>query len=363
MAENGDKESKTEEATEKRREEALNEGNTPLSRELAHLGFVFALIASGAWISLGVSSDIAGVLAAFLERPQEFQLENAADVSMLLRAVAGEIGPLLSPFVLILLFTGVFSHAVQVPTKLSWKRVAPKASRISLSSGWKRIVSAVGVTELLKGTAKLCFLGVIGAAFLASPEADLARSVDVPAHHLPALMMTACVLVLLPVCAALAVLAAGDLLFSRFSWQRRIRMTRQEVRDEAKQSEGDQPQIQRRRSIARSRLRQMAILKVPRSTVVIANPTHFAVALRYVRSEGGAPVVVAKGQDLLALQIRRIAEEHGIPVVEDKLLARSLYSTVEVNEAIPREFFAAVANVLLTLRKLGNRQIIHSLEA
>ena len=362
MAEGADKDSKTEEATEKRREDALDEGSTPLSRELTHLGFVFALIASGAWISLGVSSQLAEMLSAFFDRPHQFQLENAADVSMLLRALAGEIAPLLAPFVLLLILTGVFSHALQVPTRISWKRIEPKSSRISPSAGWKRIVSTVGLVELLKGTAKLGFLGFVGAAFLIGADAHVARSIDVPARNLPALMMTACVFVLLPVCAGVSILAVGDVLFSRFSWQRKIRMTRQEVRDEAKQSEGDQPQMQRRRSIARSRLRQMAIQKVPRATVVIANPTHFAVALRYVRSEGGAPVVVAKGQDLLALQIRRIAAQNGIPVVEDRSLARSLYSAVEVNEAIPREFFAAVAKILLTLRKLGNRQIIHSLE-
>jgi flagellar biosynthetic protein FlhB len=167
---------------------------------------------------------------------------------------------------------------------------------------------------------------------------------------------------MLPVAAGVCVLSAVDVVYSRVSWQRRIRMTLQEVRDEAKQNEGDQVRIRQRRAIARNRLRQLALQNVPRATLVITNPTHFAVALRYVRSEGGAPVLVAKGQDLLALQIRKIAAENQIPLIEDRALARSLYAAVDVNQPIPPEFFAAVANVILMLRKLGNRQVLKSLE-
>ncbi len=362
MADTPDKESKTEEATEKRREESLDEGNTPASRELNHLGFVFGLIAAGAWMALGASSRISGTLTAFIERPEEFNIDNAADVSMLLHAVAIELVPFLAPFVLLFLITGVISQVVQTPVRASWKRVAPKGSRISVSAGWKRIVGVVGIVELLKGIAKLGFIGTIGAVYLLTPDAALLMSIDAPAHTLPSMMIAACVKVLVPVAVGVCVLSAVDVVFSRVSWQRRIRMTPQEVRDEAKQSEGDQARIRQRRAIARNRLRQMALQNVPRATLVITNPTHFAVALRYVRSEGGAPIVVAKGQDLLAFQIRKMAAERQIPVIEDKSLARSLYAAVDVNQPIPREFFAAVANVILMLRKLGNRQVLKSLE-
>lgn len=362
MGDNSDKESKTEEATDKRREQALEEGNSPLSRELTNVGFVFALMATATWMALQASSQIAGTLMAFIERPNEFRLDNAADVSLLLRATSAELAPVLAPFALLFVLCAVLFQIIQIPISLSFKRIQPKGSRLSIGAGWKRIASMAGLVELAKGLAKLGFLGSVGIYYLVAGQAGLLSSVDTPAQSLPAMIIGACISVLVPVSVGVCVLAAFDIVFSRSSWHRRLRMTRQEVRDEAKQSEGDQAQMHRRRAVARSRLRELAIRSVPRATLVIANPTHYAIALRYVRSEGGSPVVIAKGQDLLALQIRRIAEHNEIPVVEDRALARSLYASVEINQAIPREFFGAVANIISVLRKLGNRHIIKALE-
>jgi flagellar biosynthetic protein FlhB len=148
------------------------------------------------------------------------------------------------------------------------------------------------------------------------------------------------------VAVATIILVAADVVWSRVSWQRELRMTRQEVKDELKQADGDPIVKARLRSLARDRLRKRMIAAVPRATLVIANPTHFAVALRYVREEGGAPLVIAKGQDLIALKIREIAAAHGIPVIEDKGLARSLYKAVEVDKMIPAEFYKAVAEIV-----------------
>jgi flagellar biosynthetic protein FlhB len=154
---------------------------------------------------------------------------------------------------------------------------------------------------------------------------------------------------------AIIVLAAADLVWSRVFWQRDLRMTRQEVKDEVKQAEGDPILKGKLRSLARDRSRKRMMAAVPRATLVIANPTHFAVALRYVREEGGAPMVIAKGQDLLALKIREVAESHDIPVIEDKLLARSLYQAVEVDKLIPPEFYKAVAEIILFLMVRGGK--------
>lgn len=362
MSQAPDKDSKTEEATEKRREEAIDSGNVPISREMSHLGFVLALMAIIAWMSLAASSRIAGSLSSFIEHPQQFRLNSAADVSLLLRAILGEILPLVAPLPMLLIVTGVLFQVLQTPFRFSWKRLMPKAERISIASGWKRIASASGFVELAKGILKLGFLGGVGALFVSTHSAALQDALYIQPQQLPSLLTATTIAVLVPASAGIAVMAAADVLFSRFSWARRLRMTRQEVKDEAKQSEGDQAMSHRRRAIARSRLRKMMISGTPRATLVVTNPTHFAVALRYMRSEGGTPTVVAKGQDLLALQIRRVAQEHGIPIVEDRALARSLYSAVEINQAIPQEFYAAVANILLMLRKIGNRHIARSLE-
>jgi len=155
---------------------------------------------------------------------------------------------------------------------------------------------------------------------------------------------------LLALLVASTLLLILDLPMTRVFWHRELRMTKQEVKDEHKESEGDPLIKARRRSIARSRLRRMNLAAVPKATVVITNPTHFAVALQYIREEGGAPKVVAKGQDLIALEIRRIAEENSIPIIEDKLLARSLYAKVEVDQMIPIEFYRIVAEILIRLQ-------------
>jgi flagellar biosynthetic protein FlhB len=174
-------------------------------------------------------------------------------------------------------------------------------------------------------------------------------------YAVPELMQTMAIRLFLSVIAATALLVVADLVWSRFFWRHELRMTRQEVKDEQKQSDGDPIIKARLRSLARDRARKRMISRVPKATVVIANPTHYAIALRYVRSENRAPLVVAKGLDLIALKIRAIAEQHGIPVVEDKLLARSLYDKVEVDQLIPPEFYKAVANVILYLMSRGRQ--------
>ena len=145
---------------------------------------------------------------------------------------------------------------------------------------------------------------------------------------------------------AMALIAGADLLWSRFHWLQELRMSKQEVKDEQKQAEGDPILKARMRSLARDRARQRMMSAVPRATLIIANPTHYSIALRYVREETAAPIVVAKGQDLIALKIREIAEENNIPVFEDVTLARSMFKQVSVDNMIPPQFYHAVAELI-----------------
>jgi flagellar biosynthetic protein FlhB len=173
---------------------------------------------------------------------------------------------------------------------------------------------------------------------------------------LPPLILTMAIHVLSAVCAATIVLVGADLVWVRFRWRSDLRMSRREIKEEMKQIEGDPLVKARRRSLALDRSRRRMIAAVPRATVVIANPTHYSIALRYVREEGGAPVVVAKGQDLIALKIREIAETHAIPIIEDKVLARSMYESVEVDRMIPPQFYRAVAEVIHYLHAKAPRK-------
>jgi flagellar biosynthetic protein FlhB len=152
--------------------------------------------------------------------------------------------------------------------------------------------------------------------------------------------------ILMAIVFVMAAIAAADFIWSRFHWRRDLRMSKQEVKDEFKQSEGDPIVKSRLRSLARDRSRKRMIAAVPRATLIIANPTHFSIALKYVREEDSAPLVLAKGQDLVALKIREIAKQHNIPIFEDVALARSMYKQVSVDSVIPSQFYQAVAELV-----------------
>lgn len=354
MSEAPNNESKTELPTEKRRQDALERGNVPISREAINLGFMIALLIV-ATFSLEWCRKVAQVLQGFVEHPSEFSLESAADAAALIRALSIELMPVLAVVALFTAFS-VGASILQAPPHLSTKRLAPEMSRISIAQGWRRIVSSQGMMEVLKSVVKLALIGGVGAVFMLSSNRTLVDSLEAPIDSLPAIVLQAMSAVIWQISGFALLLSVADILMTRFVWEKQLRMTRQEVRDEHRQQDGDPVLSARRRSIARNRIRKRMLANVPRATLVVVNPTHYAVAMRYQRQEGGAPRVVAKGADLIALQIRKSAEQHGIPVIEDKALARSLYKAVEVEQMIPVEFYRAVAEIMIMLQKRGNRR-------
>ncbi len=232
-------------------------------------------------------------------------------------------------------------------------RIAPKFSRVSPAAGWSRLFTARNGTEFAKSLAKLSIVGFIAflivKAEISSSFVTLYSDPVGLADHL----LSVCVRLFSGIAAAVFALAAADLFWSRLHWKRDLRMSKQEVKDELKQLQGDPMVKARQRSLAMERSRKRMMNAVPTATLVIANPTHYAIALRYVRSEGGAPKVVAKGQDLIALKIREIAEKNEIPVIEDKALARSMYDRVEVDMMIPSEFYRVIAELIHFLSNRG----------
>ena len=165
----------------------------------------------------------------------------------------------------------------------------------------------------------------------------------------PELVLTTAMRLVSAISIATIVLVSLDLVWARFHWRREMRMTKQEIKDEFKQAEGDPILKSRMRSLARDRARNTMLAAVPKATLVIANPTHFAIALKYKQGEDAAPTVLAKGQDLIALKIREIAEKNDVPVVEDKALARSMYDVAQIDRMIPAEFFRPVAEIIYFL--------------
>jgi len=215
------------------------------------------------------------------------------------------------------------------------------------------------LVEFLKSLGKLGFASIVLYFTLSQDYRQLLAGMITNPVAFGLVIKSITVDILVAIVFVMGLIAAVDVVWSRFHWKQDLRMTKQEVKDEFKQSEGDPIIKSRLRSLARDRARKRMMTAVPRATLIIANPTHFSIALRYVREEDSAPVVLAKGQDLVALKIREIAKEHNIPIFEDVALARSMYKQVSVDSVIPSQFYQAVAELVRIVysKKAERRQI------
>ena len=350
MAEAQDKESKTEEATDKRLSEARGDGNVPTSREATNFTYLLAALLMIAVLGPALVSHLGELLIGLLSNAGSVRLDNGGDAELLLDTVGSRAASVAAPVILAFTAAGVIASVMQNPPALIFKRVAPDFSRLSPSKGLKRIFSIQGFFEFVKLSLRMVVIAAASASIMMMMWHQFTNSIWSDPAAILALSQKGVIALLTALAVLSFCLLVFDLPVAHVLWRRSLRMAPQEIKDERKQAEGDPHIKARRRSIARSRARRRMLKGVPRATVVIANPTHFSVALRYVRSEGGAPRVVAKGQDLIALSIRRIAEENGIPIVEDKALARSLYAKVDVDQMIPVEFYKAIAEVLIRLQ-------------
>lgn len=353
MAEEASRESRTEEPTEKKIGDAIERGDVPFAREASLFASVTAMLIIGAFAANGVVAAMTALLRQLLDDAGGVAIRNGNDAVELVRLVGRDAAAILIAPVVILAAAGILSSVLQNPPRLAFKRIQPDFQRISLANGWHRLFGARGQVEFLKGVFKLSSISAVLFAVLQWQQNNLVNAMAVAPEAVPELILTIAMRLLSVVGVVTLLLLAADLVWARASWRRDLRMSRQELKDEIKQSEGDPLKKAKLRSLAQGRQRKSMIANVPRATLVIANPTHFAIALRYVKEENAAPLVLSKGQDLIALKIREIAEQHGIPVIEDKLLARSMYESVEVDRTIPPEFYKAVAELI---HFLGSRK-------
>lgn len=346
MSDDQDKDSKTESPSDKKMTDAIEKGNTPFSREVTMFASVVATYIFIVFFLPQGFATVAESLKDIFEQPEAWRIDTATDVVALISHLLWKAGALMIPFFTLLIVFGIGSSILQnLPTPV-FDRIAPKLNRISPMAGLKRIYGIQGLVEFAKALFKILIVSIIIVltlwndyyASLDSMFSDPLTILATMSGDLNQIM----IVILISTC----IIAAVDFFWTRYHWYTELRMTKQEVKEELKQSQGDPIIRARLRSIARDRARRRMITSVPRATLVIANPTHYAVALRYVREEGDAPVVVAKGQDLVALKIREIAEENGIPVFEDPPLARSMFAQVSVDSVIPPVFYKAVAELI-----------------
>lgn len=346
MSEDQDKESKTEEASEKKISDALEKGNVPFSREATLFASLLGVLACLTFFVAAPARVLTDDLARLIDDPGGFRLEYGSDAVQLLWDTMMVAGQFLLPMIVILAVAGIVAAVFQNVPSIVGERITPKWDRVSPMSGFKRLFGIQGQIEFGKSMFKLLAVGVVAGLVLYWEEHRVVDAMLTDPLLLPSAVLQLAMRLVSAVCVATIVLVGADLVWSRVHWKTELRMTRQEVKDEVKQSEGDPFVKARMRAVARQRARHRMMAAVPKATVVITNPTHYAIALKYDRDLGGAPLVLAKGLDLVALKIRQIAEHNAIPVVEDRALARALYDVVEVDQWIPREFYRPVAQVL-----------------
>ena len=349
MAES-DQESKTEQPTEKKIRDALEQGKIPVSREASIFASMAALMVIQSFLIGQGVQELVPTLKGFLDDPDGIRLSTAADAQNLLSVVGLQAMRFMLPLLVVLIAFGLAASLLQNAPRLVLDRIQPNFSRISPAQGWSRIFGAQGLVEFAKSVFKLVSVSLVVGFMLRASEARAFEAMYTDPAALPEMILTIAMRIVAAICITTILLVALDLAWSRFHWRRELRMTRQELKDEHKQAEGDPLVKARLRSLARDRSRRRMIASASKASLVIANPTHYAVALRYRRDENPAPLVLAKGADAIALKIREIAEQNNIPVIENRALARALYEAVQVDQVIPGEFFRAVAEIIYFLQ-------------
>jgi flagellar biosynthetic protein FlhB len=354
MADEKDKSTQTEEPTAKRLAEALEHGDVVKSTEVS----TFVVLGGGtlaiAIFGKSIAESFAAMFRTFLEQPDQIGVAGG-DLQLLMHTIVWRTAEIVGPFFVLMVVAGLGGNLIQHRPVFTFDRVKPDLSKLSLGAGLKRMFGVDGLANLGKGLLKIA---IVGAAVWTQvwPERNALESVlsQSPAG-VAGDMSHLLFKVLMAALAALAVIAGADYFLQRFRFLQRNRMSKQEIKEEYRQTEGD-PAVKakiRQLRIERSRRRMMAA--VPEATVVIMNPTHFAVALKYESGKMAAPVCVAKGVDALALRIREVAEDHDVPVVENPPLARALHASVEVDEAVPAEHYKAVAQVIGYVMRLNGK--------
>ena len=337
--------SKTEEPTSKKLSKGREEGNVAMSTEIKSwmilMGSAFSVAVFAPWMMRGVSH----VGSTFIFEPHLIPMDFP-HLRLMFSDVFIRLGILLGPLMALLFFLAIFASVGQTGFVYSPKKLKPKLSKFSPKSGIKKIISVKSFIEFVKGIFKLSIVTAVAFGLAVPLLKDLELIPGFELVHTLDRMHDVVLVLLSATVAVMAAIAALDFMYQRYSFIKQMKMTKQEVKDEHKQSEGDPIVKSRIRRLRHERAMQRMMAAVPQADVVITNPTHYAVALEYKMETMPSPKLIAKGIDEVAHRIRDVAEENDVPVVENPPLARALYSAVELDEKIPAEHYKAVAEVI-----------------
>lgn len=330
----------------RRLQQARERGDVPVSREGSSAGvYVAALL--GVLLAGGpIASQLGDILVPLLDQPDHLLNITTDGWQQVGYAMAKALGLIVAPFFILLAVGAFMPYILQGSITLSLERLAFKPSHLSPAAGVKRILSVRSLVEFAKSLVKVGAIAVACFVLLRPLYQRSIGYVAIDLAFLPKMLQDSIVQVLLAATVIALAIAGLDIPYQHISYLNRMRMTLQEMKDEMRSSEGDPHLKMRLKRLRRQRARRRMMQAVPKATVVITNPTHFAVALKYERGKDVAPIVVAKGVDLIARRIKEVAAEHGVAVMENPPLARALHASVEIGEVIPNEHFEAVAKII-----------------
>lgn len=353
MSDDTDQEDRTEDATQRRLDDAIKRGDVATSQEVntfLMLGtFTLVLMIAAAPLARGLLADLHGLLAHMHEVPPDaagYMAFGRRALLAALLALAVPVGAVAA--------AGVVGGLIQHPLVWTTETLGAKWSRVSPMAGLQRLFGPEAWFQFGKGMIKILLVGIAAGLVMWSDRDRIEAFAQLAPPAVLQGTLALCLRLMGAVLASYVVVTLADALYQRFRWRARLRMTKQEIKEELKEQDGSPEVKGRMRQIRNQRVRKRMMAAVPGASVIVTNPTHYAVALRY-ETGMAAPICVAKGVDALALRIREVAREHGVPVVENPPLARALHATVEIDAAVPPEHYRAVAEVIGYVMRLRRR--------
>jgi len=357
MAENDNNQERTEQATPRRREDARKKGQVAKSHEIASVVILLACLTYFYFDSTRLTKKMMSLVSSFLRDSGTLHI-SSDNIQALAVSWLFDFFILIAPLLLIVLIAGIVANFIQVGFVVSPEAIQPKFSKIDPIKGFQRLFSLKSFAEMTKNILKLCIVGYVAYITVDGEIENLPPLMDKSIGDIMVYMAEISFKIILRTSWVLIVLAILDYVYQRWEYERGLKMSRQEVKDEFKQTEGD-PLIKARiRRIQREMARKRMMANVPKADVVITNPDHIAIAIQYDQSNMFAPVVVAKGTGFIAEKIRDVARKSNIPVIENKPLARVLYKMVDINGVIPENLYKAVAEVLAYVYGLKEKKVM-----
>lgn len=356
MADDGkDDSEKTEEPTQKRLDEALKRGQVFQSREVNSLFLLLAFVMIIAWGGDSIMRHTSNLLAQFIQRPDTLPMDIGSLSDVLYETIFAA-ATIISIPLLAFMVAALLAGFGQKPLSISLDPMKPKLEKISIIKGLGRMFSLRSVTEFLKGLIKITIVGIVVFLVILPRQKELQRLPNTDLTSLLEFMKDSAVAILIGVLIVVFFVALLDYFYQRFEYIKNLRMSKQDIKDEYKQQEGDPAIKGRLRQLRMERAQKRMMANVPGADVIITNPTHYAIALKYDQMTMAAPEVIAKGKDKVAFRIRDVAEKHDIAIVENPPLARALF-TVDVEDEVPLEHYKAVAEIISYVYKLKGQTL------